>query len=159
MAKKQTGKTKAKTKSGTKRAAKQAGVARPTKGKAAAGRAVGEASEAVSPKVDQPTAAEELKPQANEGCAAEESKSQPEGDTTGDKVKKALGSFTAAAKRRLIRVLIEKARAKIEAEDSKASMGDLIRLLQLEQELTPPKAKPRPKRIDVYFVKPGEKSK
>ena len=138
--------TVTKTKQTKKPAGRKTGTQKPAAGRASAKGPVEKSVEVESPK-------------AEEVVVEQSVQSKEEESTTGAKPKKAQGSFTAAAKRRLIRALIEKARVKVEADESKTSMGDLIRLLQMEQELTPPRPKPRPKRIAVYFVKPGDDSK
>ncbi|MGE5569014.1 MAG: hypothetical protein ACM3S5_08260 [Rhodospirillales bacterium] len=54
----------------------------------------------------------------------------------------------------MISQVIERIEEKLEADELKASMGDYIRLLQLEKELT---EKEQPKEIRVSWVEPDEK--
>jgi hypothetical protein len=58
--------------------------------------------------------------------------------------------LTESGKRKLVTTLIAKIGTEVEAGKGKASLADLIRLLQLEKELTPP----RPKKITVQWVPP-----
>lgn len=66
--------------------------------------------------------------------------------------KRALPRITEAGKRRLIQGLIARLSDRMESPEDgmKASLSDLIRLLQLERELTPE----RPRKITVEWVEP-----
>lgn len=58
------------------------------------------------------------------------------------------------SKAKMISQVIERIEEKLEADELKASMGDYIRLLQLEKEL---KEKEQPKEIRVSWVEQDEK--
>jgi hypothetical protein len=58
--------------------------------------------------------------------------------------------LTESGKRKLVTTLIAKIGTQVEEGKGKASLADLIRLLQLEKELTPP----RPRKITVQWVPP-----
>ena len=57
------------------------------------------------------------------------------------------------SKAKLVRDVIQKMEQKLESEDLKPSVGDFIRLLQLEKELNEEK---QPKEIKVSWVDPSE---
>lgn len=57
-----------------------------------------------------------------------------------------------AATAALIDELIEKLEKKLKAEDTKGTMGDLIRLLQMQKEL----GEESPREVEVRWVEPKE---
>jgi hypothetical protein len=67
------------------------------------------------------------------------------------KRKPALRQFTDVTKRRLVRELIEQARARVKLGQERGALSDLIRLLQMERELAPPA---RPKKLTITWVDP-----
>lgn len=99
--------------------------------------------------------AEELEPEleldpVEEDGQPEEVEEAPAESKTKKRVKRVARVLSEAARRRLIRTLIRQAADKLEQESGKTTMGDLIRLLNLEKEL----GRERPTKITVQWIDP-----
>jgi hypothetical protein len=93
--------------------------------------------------------AEELEP-GMEPVEMVESEETPPDSGKKRRVKRVARVLSEVAKRRLIRTLIKQAADKLEQESGKTTMGDLIRLLNLEKEL----GRERPTKITVQWIDP-----
>lgn len=91
----------------------------------------------------------ELDPVEEDG-QPEEVEEAPAESKTKKRVKRVARVLSEAARRRLIRTLIRQAADKLEQESGKTTMGDLIRLLNLEKEL----GRERPTKITVQWIDP-----
>ena len=93
--------------------------------------------------------AEELEPEMEPVEMVENEETPPDSGKK-RRVKRVARVLSEAAKRRLIRTLIKQAADKLEQESGKTTMGDLIRLLNLEKEL----GRERPTKITVQWIDP-----
>jgi hypothetical protein len=84
------------------------------------------------------------------GAPVEDSAEAPPESDKKRRVKRVARVLSEVAKRRLIRTLIKQAADKLEQESGKTTMGDLIRLLNLEKEL----GRERPTKITVQWIDP-----
>lgn len=91
----------------------------------------------------------ELDPVEEDG-QLEEVEEAPVESKTKKRVKRVARVLSEAARRRLIRTLIKQAADRLEQESGKTTMGDLIRLLNLEKEL----GRERPTKITVQWIDP-----